>query len=110
VTATFAVVVTDAAARDLADIAAYFKKHASVAVARKIVGELRQLAGSLRHFPARRSVPPELDSLGVRTFRQLVHKNFRIIYHVGAAQVEILLIADGRRDMASLLQSRLLVS
>jgi toxin ParE1/3/4 len=49
-----------------------------------------------------------LIALGLREFRQVFFKPYRIIYRVMGNNVYVLLIADGRRDMQKLLQRRLL--
>ena len=50
----------------------------------------------------------ELLTLGIREYRQIFFKPYRIIYRVMEKNVYVLLIVDGRRDMQSLLQRRLL--
>jgi toxin ParE1/3/4 len=47
-------------------------------------------------------------SLGIREYREVFFKPYRIIYRVMDKNVYVLLIVDGRRDMQSLLQRRLL--
>jgi toxin ParE1/3/4 len=49
-----------------------------------------------------------LIALGLREFRQVLFKPYRMIYRVMENNVYVLLIADGRRDMQKLLQRRLL--
>jgi toxin ParE1/3/4 len=46
--------------------------------------------------------------LGIREYREVFFKPYRIIYRVVEKNVYIFLIADGRRDMQTLLQRRLL--
>jgi toxin ParE1/3/4 len=64
--------------------------------------------GTLETYPLRGAVPVELDALGIRDFRQILMGHFRLIYRVAGQKVFVMLIADGRRDMQSLLQQRLL--
>jgi toxin ParE1/3/4 len=45
--------------------------------------------------------------MGNRSYRQLFFKPYRILYRIRANTVYIALIADGRRDMKSLLLRRL---
>ncbi|HDR16533.1 MAG TPA: hypothetical protein ENN79_13840, partial [Desulfobacteraceae bacterium] len=52
--------------------------------------------------------PKELLALGIREYREIFFKPYRIIYRVMDKNVYVLLIADGRRDMQTLLQRRLL--
>jgi toxin ParE1/3/4 len=72
------------------------------------VSELRELAEGLQSFPERGSVPKELEATGSPEFRQLVRPPYRLFYAVTEHEVLILLIADGRRDMQTLLRQRLL--
>ena len=58
--------------------------------------------------PGRGGVPLELRSLGMDKYREIYFKPYRIIYHVHGERVIINLVADGRRDMAVLLQRRLI--
>jgi toxin ParE1/3/4 len=46
--------------------------------------------------------------IGNRSYRQIFFKPYRILYRIRANNVYIAVIADGRRDMASLLARRLL--
>jgi toxin ParE1/3/4 len=59
-------------------------------------------------FPERGSYPKELVSLGIKEYRQTFFKPYRVIYRATGSQVIIYLIADGRRDMQSVLARRLL--
>lgn len=63
-----------------------------------------QLNGAAR---ARR-LPKELLAVGLREYREIYFKPYRIIYRIIADIVYVMLIADGRRNMQSLLQRRLL--
>ena len=51
--------------------------------------------------------PPDLAALGVREYREVFFKPYRIIYRVQNEHVYVYLIADGRRDMQELLSRRL---
>jgi toxin ParE1/3/4 len=52
--------------------------------------------------------PKELLALGIREYREIFFKPYRVIYRVLGNVVHVFLIADGRRDMQTLLQRRLL--
>jgi toxin ParE1/3/4 len=69
---------------------------------------LLKVTDSLATFPERGSYPKELLALGIREYRQAFFKPYRLIYRVIGKRVFIYLIADGRRDMQSLLFRRLL--
>lgn len=57
--------------------------------------------------PERGSRPKELLALGIREYRQVFFKPYRAIYRVIGRRVYVYLVADGRRDMQTLLARRL---
>jgi toxin ParE1/3/4 len=104
----FQVVITEGAERDLEDIVTYITKHDSPRSAEHVLSRILEIASSLAATPTRGSHPAELRALGEKEFRQVFFKPYRLIYRVIGKQVVIYLIADGRRDMQSLLARRLL--
>jgi toxin ParE1/3/4 len=62
----------------------------------------------LDQYPARGNVPKELLSLGINDFREAHWKPYRIIYRIVGQRVVIYCVLDGRRNMQTLLQRRLL--
>ncbi|MGV3347076.1 type II toxin-antitoxin system RelE/ParE family toxin [Enterobacteriaceae bacterium LUAb1] len=106
--ASFEVVLTRDAEDDLEEIYDYIAEHDGVERADCVLNQLLEVSQSLSRFPAKGSVPRELQSLGIREFRQTFFKPYRVIYRVVGQQVVIFVIVDGRRDMQSLLTRRLL--
>jgi toxin ParE1/3/4 len=104
----FQVVLTEDAERDLEDLITYIAEHDSPAGAEHVLIRILEIADSLAAAPMRGSQPKELRSLGDQEFRQVFFKPYRLIYRVVGQQVAIYLIADGRRDMQTLLARRLL--
>lgn len=72
------------------------------------MAQIEKIFSRLSQFPERGSHPKELLALGIREYREILFKPYRIIYRIMDKNVYILLIADGRRDMQTLLQRRLL--
>jgi toxin ParE1/3/4 len=105
---SFRVVITEDAEHDLQDIFTHVALHDSLPRAEHVLGRILEIAESLATTPTRGSHPKELRSLGDQEYRQLYFKPYRLIYRVIGEQVAIYLIADGRRDMQSLLARRLL--
>ena len=103
----FEVVHTEDAERDLEDIVAPFATHDSPRNAAHVLGRMLEVAESLAAAPTRGSQPKELRDLGRQEFRQVLFRPYRLIYRV-VERVAIDLIADGRRDMQTLLTPRLL--
>ncbi len=104
----FEVVLTLDAERDLDDIHGYIATYDSLINADRVLERLLEVAESLSTNPERGSVPKELRSLGIKDYRQAFFKPYRVIYRGVDRQVIVYLIADGRRDMQSLLARRLL--
>lgn len=46
--------------------------------------------------------------MGIREYREVFFKPYRIMYYTRGRQVTVVLIAEGRRDMRSLLERWLL--
>lgn len=106
--ARFEVLLTAGAERDLEAIHDYIAAYDSVANANHVLDALLGAVESLSKFPERGSYPKELLGLGIKEYRQTFFKPYRVIYRVIGSQVFIYLIADGRRDMQSVLAKRLL--
>jgi toxin ParE1/3/4 len=104
----FEVRLTADAVRDLEGLDDWIAKHDSAARAAHVVGRIEAAIAALRTFPERGAHPPELLALGIREYRETFFKPYRIIYHVEGRRAYVSLIADGRRDMQSLLAQRLL--
>lgn len=104
----FEVLITEGAERDLETLFDYIAEHDSRANAESVLDELMAAVDSLRSYPERGTYPRELQSLGMREYRQLFFKPYRVIYRIIEQRVYIYLIADGRRDMVALLSRRLL--
>lgn len=100
--------LTRDASRDLEGIYDYIAAHDSAPKASRVLDRLLECADSLVSAPERGSHPRELLALGITDYRQVFFKPYRVIYWVAGETVNILLIADGRRDMQTLLSSRLL--
>jgi toxin ParE1/3/4 len=106
--AKFQVLLTEGAEQDLEAIHDYICEFDCVANANYVLDELMAVVQSLSQFPERGSYPKELLALGIKEYRHTSFKPYRAIYRVTGSQVIIYLIADGRRDMQSVLARRLL--
>ena len=105
---TFAIKFTSGARRDLRSIHDYIARNDSIAkadyVARKVIEE----ALSFAKAPARGAHPAELQAFVRRDYRQVFFKPYRVLYKTRGETILIAVIADGRRDMQSLLARRLI--
>ena len=104
----FRVLLTNDAARDLEELYDYIALHDAPRKADYVLDQIEKAFSKLSEFPERGAYPKELLTLGIREYREIFFKPYRIIYRVMEKNVYVLLIVDGRRDMQSLLQRRLL--
>jgi toxin ParE1/3/4 len=102
------VLLTDDAAHDLDELYGHIARHDAPENADYVLGQIEKAFASLSESPERGAYPKELLALGIREYREIFFKPYRIIYRVIDGSVYVLLIADGRRDMQTLLQRRLL--
>jgi toxin ParE1/3/4 len=105
---SYEVLLTDDAARDLEQLYNYIAGHDSSDKAEYVLGKIEKSFRRLSTSPNRGSYPDELLALGIKDYREIFYKPYRIIYRVLDRRVYVLMIADGRRDMQALLERRLL--
>lgn len=104
----FEVLLTEGAEQDLESIYDYISEYDGAAHANHVLDALMTVVESLSTFPERGTFPKELVNLGIKEYRQAFFKPYRVIYTIADAKVVIYVIADGRRNMLSLLTRRLL--
>ena len=106
----YTVSLTRDARDDLDELYEFIAESDTVSKADYVLDEIQKAAKMLTQFPERGAYPSELQELGIYDFRQTFFKPYRIIYRIFEKQVIIYLIADGRRDMQTLLARRLLIA
>lgn len=104
----FAVLLTDDAARDVEENYSYIAQRSGRDDAEYVLTQIERVVSTLSSSPERGVYPKELLALGIREYRELFFKPYRIIYTIIAQHVYVLLVADGRRDMQTHLFRRLL--
>ncbi len=104
----FEVLLTEGAERDIEELYDYVVEFDSPAKAEQLLRRLLATTERLARFPERGAWPKELLALGIREYRQTFIRPYRVIYRVLGKRVFVYLIADGRREMQSLLARRLL--
>lgn len=86
------------AAADLKAIADYITKD-SAFYATAFVQEIRDASRSLKDFSERGRIVPELSNPNIR---ELIVKDYRLVYGIEETRVVILGIIHGRRDLKTL--------
>ena len=103
----FTVWLTNDAAADIEALYDYIVLHDAPQKADYVLEQIEKAFSKLSGFPERGAHPKELLAIGVREYREIFFKPYRIIYRVMDKNVYVLLMVDGRRDMQALLQRRL---
>ena len=103
----YRVIWTETASRDLETIVSYIAKD-STQQAIKVLKRIRGKSTTLRSFPSRGRVVPELDELGIRNWHELIVSPWRVIYRIEGRSVFVGSVLDGRRDVEDILMQRLL--
>ncbi len=101
--------LTQAALNDLYAINEYYLAQVSDDVASDILHSIQNTIQTLEYLVERGSIPKELLITGNTQYRQIMSSVYRIIYRIADDRVYIVMIIDGRRDVASALMRRLLV-
>lgn len=104
----YKVIVGESAEIDLEDIYVYVEQNDSRGRADSLLESIGQVLVSLADMPQRGHQPPELGKIGIHGYREVFFKPYRIIYEILHDSVNVHAVLDGRRDMQSLLQQRLL--
>ena len=104
----YSVFIDDDAEDDLFDIYTYVALNDSLERADKLFSALRRACYKLKILPLRGNIPSELFEIGVTEFREIHYKPYRILYSIEASSVYVHCILDGRRDVQTILQERLL--
>ena len=107
-TKRYAVRLTAGAQQDLDELYEYIASNDAVPKAEHVLDEIGQALDSLGTMPERGAITKELLALGIRDYRETYFKPYRILYQIEGGAVYVHVIADGRRDMATLLHKRLL--
>jgi toxin ParE1/3/4 len=99
--------LTQDAQADLSELYEYVAGNDSPLKAQQLLDKIETVIEKLSHFPQRGTITKELSKLGIREYREVYFKPYRIIYRVIGEQVFVYLIVDGRCDMATVLLRRL---
>ena len=105
----FLVQLTDDAMHDLEEICDYIDQHGEPGRSDYVLEQIEKAFSSLSEYPERGNYPAELLDIGIREYREIFSRPYRIIYRVMENNVYVLLIADGRRGHADVATATLVV-
>lgn len=104
----YRVIITIEAEQDIEDLWEYIARNDSQKNAEYVLDQIEQIILSLDQNPQRGHYPDELARQGIKLYREVFFKPYRLIYEIIENKVVVHLCVDGRRDMISLLERRLL--
>ncbi len=105
---SFDVVFTTGARQDLLKIYRYIKSAGAPETERRLYDTLAKACQSLSENLERGNIARELEGLSNMLCRQIVVKNYRIIYQIVESVVIIHGIIDGRRNIREIMRQRFL--
>ncbi len=104
----YAVFLVHTAEQDLLNLYKYVALYDAPEKANALIDKIESLCEKLKDFPERGHCPPKLLRIGIKDFLEIHFKPYRIIYRIFDKNVYIYCILDGRRNMQTLLEQRLL--
>lgn len=102
------VLVVAEAEEDIFDIYKHVLRADGRNRADRLLRRLQQTCESLAQMPRRGHSPPELERVGVRGYREVHFKPYRIIYQIAGRKVFVHCVLDGRRAVQEVLERRLI--
>lgn len=99
---------TEAASTDLSAVVDYIAREA-IEPALRLLDCLEARGNSLEDHPRRGRIVPEMSSIGLEQFRELIEAPYRLVYEIDEVtrRVNVLGVFDGRRNFPELLRRRL---
>ena len=101
------VVFLQSAEADLKDLRNYIVKTFGQDVWLESYRKIKQSVAMIQAHPKAGSIPPELESLGIAPYRQVLSGMNRLIYELRDDTAYIHVVCDTRRDLQGLLLKRL---
>ena len=92
--------------QDLDEIVDYIAAQDGPEAAARIFGNIKSRIRTLATHPNRCRVVPELRSVGVTEYRELIVAPYRVFFRVGGREIGIVGVLDGRRDLEETLIRR----
>ena len=90
---------------DLEEIAEYIARDSNKIALEKI-NQIQAEVNGLRRFAKQGRVIPELEQIGVLTYRELILHPWRIMYRAEKDTVYVIAVIDGRRNVEDILLRR----
>jgi len=101
------VVFLRSAEADLKDLRAYVIRNFGDEAWRASYRKIKESVTLIRDHPKAGRIPPELESLNLSHYRQVLSGMNRLIYELSDDTIYIHIVCDARRDLQGLLMKRI---
>ncbi|MHB8808573.1 MAG: type II toxin-antitoxin system RelE/ParE family toxin [Desulfobulbaceae bacterium] len=91
---------------DLSNIILYIAEE-SPANALKVLTKIKEKASSLKQFPERDRIVPELQDQGINLYREIIVPPWKIVYRISGKEVYVLTVFDSRQNAEDVLLKKL---
>ena len=105
---TYRVVWAPAAINDLDEIVEFIAAREGAVTARRLSEQIAARIETLTMHPTRGRIVPELKQFGIKDYRELIVRPYRVFFRIMKQDVGIVGVLDGRRDLEELLVNRAL--
>jgi toxin ParE1/3/4 len=95
-----------AAESDLTNIILYIAEESPVN-ARTIFDKIKEKTPSLKQFPERDRIVPELQDQGINLYREIIVPPWKIVYRISEKKVYVLTVFDSRQNAEDVLLKKL---
>ena len=103
----YEVVLSQLAEIDINEIVSYYlQKNRDVAL--ELYKRIKNRILELNNLPNKGRIVPELDENGIHEFRELIERNYRIVYSIHEMRVHILAVVDSRRNLDDILINKVI--
>ena len=102
----YEIFLTQFAETDIKEIIVYYSED-NLDYALKLLDKFKTKIFSLKNFPEKGKIVPELEKQGIIKYRQILEGNFRIIYSIKDHSIYIHIIVDSRRNLEEILLLKL---
>ena len=103
----YRVQIPSSAVNDIQEIVDYIAED-NATIALEILDRLESRINSLKEYPERGRVVPELLNQNIMEYHEIIETPWRIIYKIIESNVFILTIVDGRRNVQDVLLRKLM--
>ncbi|AMP17162.1 type II toxin-antitoxin system RelE/ParE family toxin [Collimonas pratensis] len=105
---SFQVVFLHSAEQDLKELKSYVIRNFGKNTWQHSYDKLKEAVNNLQKFPLEGKIPDEIQRLNLSQYRQVISGMNRIIYEIRQETIFIHIVCDTRKDMRTLLTTRLL--